>query len=131
MSNTAVDVFELPARWRAEIIKDFRLRGEERCVAASPGSGFPQLLDTTLVALGQAPPSPWVDLGGGLGGVGSWLQRRTHRSVFLVDPAEGFAAFGQPAVRRVGTRYERDQHHIADAMTEGHLIAGAVTFSRR
>ncbi len=84
-----MDVFELPARWRAEIIKDFRLRGEERCAAASPGSGFPQLLDTTLEALDHAPSGPWVDLGGGLGGVGSWLQRRTSHCIILVDPAEG------------------------------------------
>ena len=78
-------LFDLSSRWRSDIISDFRLRSEERCAAASPGPGFPQFLDTMLDALADSPPGPWIDVGGGLGGVGSWLNRRSGRPIVLVD----------------------------------------------
>lgn len=86
---SAVEVFDEPARWRAEIITRFRLRGAERCAAASPCPGFPQILDSTVRALGSTPPGPWLDVGGGLGGVASWIERTLGRTVVCLDPAFG------------------------------------------
>jgi ubiquinone/menaquinone biosynthesis C-methylase UbiE len=80
-----VTVFDQASYWRAEIIADFRLRGAERCAAASPTPGFPQLLDSVLFALAGAPPGPWLDVGGGLGGTASWIERTQHRRVVVVD----------------------------------------------
>jgi ubiquinone/menaquinone biosynthesis C-methylase UbiE len=82
-------VFDEPARWRADVIEQLRLRGAERCGAASPGPGYPQLLGTVISGLDESPPGPWVDLGGGLGGVADWLQRHTRRDVIAFEPNPG------------------------------------------
>ncbi|MGB3733867.1 MAG: methyltransferase domain-containing protein [Ilumatobacter sp.] len=74
------------AAWRSEIISEFRLRGAERCAAASPFPGFPQILESIIEALDVAPVGPWLDVGGGLGGTASWIERTTRRQVHLVDP---------------------------------------------
>ncbi len=81
------DVFDRPALWRAEVIKDFRLRGAERCAAASPTPGFPQLFESLLSAV-DASGDRWLDVGGGLGGTASWVERNSRATVIAVDPAE-------------------------------------------
>lgn len=83
-------VFDQASYWRAEIIAEFRLRGSERCAAASPTPGFPQLLDSVGFALADAPSGPLLDVGGGLGGTASWIERTQHRHVMVVDAS--FAA---------------------------------------
>jgi SAM-dependent methyltransferase len=90
-------VFDQASLWRAEIIAEFRLRGAERCAAASPTPGFPQLLDSVLFALAEAPSGPWLDVGGGLGGTASWIERTQQRRVVVVDGS--FAAVS--AARRL------------------------------
>lgn len=77
--------FSQPALWRADIIVDFRLRGEERCAAASPAPGFPQVLRSVLSVLDDVPSGPWVDVGGGLGGVASWIERSVHVDTVVLD----------------------------------------------
>lgn len=77
--------FEEPALWRADIIADFRLRGEERCAAASPVPGFPQILRSVVSVLEDVPDGPWVDIGGGLGGVSSWLERHLGVETIVLD----------------------------------------------
>ena len=84
------NVFDQASCWRAEIIAEFRLRGAERCAAASPTPGFPQLLDSVVFAFGDVPSGPWLDVGGGLGGTASWIERTKHRRVVVVDAS--FAA---------------------------------------
>ncbi len=71
--------------WRADIIRDFRLRGAERCAAASPVPGFPQILDSVLGVLTSAPEGPWIDVSADLGGTASWIERTTRRQVELFD----------------------------------------------
>ncbi|HSP29187.1 MAG TPA: methyltransferase domain-containing protein [Ilumatobacteraceae bacterium] len=83
-------MFDQASWWRAEIIAEFRLRGSERCAAASPTPGFPQLLDSVGFALADAPPGPLLDVGGGLGGTASWIERTQHRDVVVLDAS--FAA---------------------------------------
>ena len=80
-------IFDQPALWRAEIIKDFRLRGAERCAAASPAPGFPRLFDSLLGAV-AGHGDRWLDVGGGLGGTASWVERNSTATVIVVDPAE-------------------------------------------
>lgn len=75
----------MPALWRAEIIGEFRLRGEERCAAASPVPGFPQVLRSVLSTMDDVPDGPWVDVGGGLGGVSSWLERSAGVDAVVLD----------------------------------------------
>lgn len=82
-------VFDDPARWRRDIIADFRLRSDERCAAASPSPGFPQLLESVVWALADAPEGTWLDVGGGLGGTASWLERRHGKRVLVADAAFG------------------------------------------
>ena len=90
LQHDIATVFDQASCWRAEIIADFRLRGAERCAAASPTPGFPQLLDSVVYALADASPGPLLDVGGGLGGTASWIQRTYHRDVVVVDTS--FAA---------------------------------------
>ncbi len=73
------------AMWRADIIQDFRLRGAERCAAASPVPGFPQILDSILGVLTTAPEGPWIDVSADLGGTASWVERTARRHVALFD----------------------------------------------
>jgi ubiquinone/menaquinone biosynthesis C-methylase UbiE len=80
-------VFDRLALWRAEIIKEFRLRGAERCAAASPTPGFPQLFDS-LRSVVDRTGGRWLDVGGGLGGTASWVERTSRATVIVVDPAE-------------------------------------------
>jgi len=82
-------LFDTPARWRAEIITEFRLREAERCAAASPTPGFPQLLESVISALDDASDGPWLDVGGGLGGTASWIERTYHEHVIVADAARG------------------------------------------
>lgn len=92
MTSTSSDddvvgsVFGVPSGWRADIITEFRLRGAERCAAASPTPGFPQLLDSIMSALAGTPHGPWLDVGGGLGGTASWIMD-THGSDVIVADA--------------------------------------------
>jgi ubiquinone/menaquinone biosynthesis C-methylase UbiE len=83
-------VFDRSSYWRADIISEFRLRGAERCAAASPTPGFPQLLDSVVSSIADAPPGPWLDVGGGLGGTASWIERTHDRRVVVADAS--FAA---------------------------------------
>ncbi len=80
-------VFDVAALWRADIITEFRLRGAERCAAASPAPGFPQLLDSLLASLDPV-ATRWLDVGGGLGGIASWLERTSAARVVVIDPSE-------------------------------------------
>ncbi|MEP1123679.1 MAG: class I SAM-dependent methyltransferase [Ilumatobacter sp.] len=73
------------ATWRADIIQEFRLRGAERCAAASPMPGFPQILDSILGVLASAPEGPWIDASADLGGTASWIERTMRRQVELFD----------------------------------------------
>jgi len=83
--DSVTALFDRPSRWRADIITDFRLRGVERCAAASPTPGFPQLLDSVMSVLADLPDGPWLDVGGGLGGTASWLDRTFGRHVIVAD----------------------------------------------
>jgi SAM-dependent methyltransferase len=83
-------VFDQPSYWRADIITDFRLRGAERCAAATPTPGFPQLLESVMFAIADAPAGTWLDVGGGLGGAASWIERTYDRRVVVADSS--FAA---------------------------------------
>jgi len=83
------DPFDEPARWRAEIIRDLGIRGIERCAAACPDPGFPQLLDSMLGSLDASPAGTWIDVGGGLGGVSDWLLRTSRRRVVMFEPTGG------------------------------------------
>jgi SAM-dependent methyltransferase len=85
---TAPGVFDEPAIWRASIIDELRLRGEDRQAAASPAPGLPQLVGLLSAALEQAPRGPIVDVGGGLGGLTDRLDRATERTCVLVEPSE-------------------------------------------
>lgn len=76
-----------PASWRSEVIRRLRLRGEERCAAACPAPGFPQLFSSIQWTLADAPPGVWLDVGGGLGGVAEWMVRRAKREVIIVEPS--------------------------------------------
>ncbi len=81
-------VFDSPAQWRGEVITDLRLRGAERCAAASPAPGFPQLLDSMIRALRHAPiDGVWIDVGAGLGGVADWINRSTRHPVLAFEPS--------------------------------------------
>lgn len=86
-NGAVAEVFDEPALWRAEIISRFRLRGAERCAAASPSPGFPRLLNSMVGAIGEPPPGTWLDVGGGLGGVASWIGRTLGRTVVSLDPS--------------------------------------------
>ena len=81
------EVFGTPVSWRAEIIAEFRLRGAERCAAASPAPGFPQLLDSLMSQLPCGPTGVWLDVGGGAGGIASWIERSYDQRVVVIDPA--------------------------------------------
>lgn len=71
---------------RSEIIVDFRLRGAERCAAASPVAGCPQTLRSSLEALrDEHRVGVWVALERGLGGVASWIERSVGAPVVVVD----------------------------------------------
>lgn len=97
--------FDLPALWRADIISSFRLRSAERCAAASPAPGFPQVLDSLLESLTDVPAGAWLDVGGGLGGAASWIGRTRRRTVIVVDPAiDSLHAAGRlfPELPRIG-----------------------------
>ena len=74
-------------RWvdrRVDVMVEFRLRSEERCAAASPVPGCPQLLDSTMWALQPAPDGPWLDVDAGFGGVASWIRRSVGRDAISV-----------------------------------------------
>ncbi len=43
-------VFDSPALWRADVITNFRLRGDERCAAASPAPDAPHRPADTFLA---------------------------------------------------------------------------------
>lgn len=90
--SVETQAFDEPALWRAEIIRDLGIRGVERCAAACPDPGFPQLLDSMLRVLTDTPRGPWIDVGGGLGGVSDWLLRRSPRRVVMFEPAPGRCA---------------------------------------
>ena len=83
--DTVATIFGAPSSWRADVIAEFRLRGAERCAAASPTPGFPQLLDSIMSALGRSPDRPWLDVGGGLGGTASWIERTHGAEVIVAD----------------------------------------------
>lgn len=83
-------VFDRSSYWRADMIAELRLRGTERRAAASPTPGFPQLLESVVSALADAPSGPWLDVGGGLGGTASWIQHADDRRVLVADTS--FAA---------------------------------------
>ena len=87
--DTVESLFGKPSTWRADIISEFRLRGAERCAAASPTPGFPVLLDSMLSALDGTPDGPWLDVGGGLGGTASWIERTHGADVIVADAALG------------------------------------------
>jgi ubiquinone/menaquinone biosynthesis C-methylase UbiE len=84
--DAAQGAFDRPALWRAAIIQEFRLRGAERCAASSPAPGFPQLFDSLFTEL-ETCGTRWLDVGGGLGGIASWVERNSAAEVILVDPA--------------------------------------------
>ena len=88
MTVTAHGVFDEPAIWRASIIDELCLRGEDRQAAASPAPGLPQLSELLVAALERAPKGPIVDVGGGLGGLTDRLDRSTARTCVLVEPSE-------------------------------------------
>lgn len=83
--ESVATLFDHPSRWRTDIISEFRLRGVERCAAASPTPGFPQLLDSVMSVLTDTPDGPWLDVGGGLGGTASWLDRTFGRHMIVAD----------------------------------------------
>jgi SAM-dependent methyltransferase len=86
-------VFAEPQRWRAAIIEELRLRGAERCAAASPAYGFPQLFHSIERASQHAPPAgAWIDVGAGLGGVADFLQRTARRRVLAIEPSSASAS---------------------------------------
>ena len=87
--DTVESLFGKPSTWRADIISEFRLRGAERCAAASPTPGFPVLLDSMMSALAGTPDGPWLDVGGGLGGTASWIERTHGADVIVADAALG------------------------------------------
>ena len=87
--DTVESLFGKPSTWRADIISEFHLRGAERCAAASPTPGFPVLLDSMLSALDGTPDGPWLDVGGGLGGTASWIERTHGADVIVADAALG------------------------------------------
>jgi SAM-dependent methyltransferase len=84
-SEGAPRLFDQPSLWRAEVSLDFRLRGAERCAAASPTPGFPQLLDSIMAALTNRHAGVWLDVGGGLGGTASWIERAFGQRVVVTD----------------------------------------------
>jgi ubiquinone/menaquinone biosynthesis C-methylase UbiE len=83
-------VFDRSSYWRASLISEFGIQGVERCAAASPTPGFPQLLDSVMFAISDAAAGPWLDVGGGLGGTASWIERTHDRRVMVTDAS--FAA---------------------------------------
>lgn len=88
MTVAVQGVFDEPAIWRASIIDELRLRGEDRQAAASPAPGLPQLSALLVAALAHAPRGPIIDVGGGLGGLTDHLDRSTARTCVLVEPSE-------------------------------------------
>ncbi len=93
MSNdtAATRLFDEPARWRAEAALRLGLAGDARIAAASPGPHFPAVLRSLAAALDVGSGDLVVDLGGGLGGVASWLRRHCGATVVLVEPSAGSA----------------------------------------
>ncbi len=87
-----IQLFDEPARWRAEAVRRLGLQGDERVAATSPGAAFPHLLAVVADHLGVAPGHLLVDVGAGLGGASAWLGRRTGAAVVAVEPASGSAA---------------------------------------
>jgi SAM-dependent methyltransferase len=87
--DALADRFDEPSKWTADIITEFRLRGAERCAAASPSPGFPQLLESVLRTLAESPDAVWLDVGGGLGGTASWIERTVGRQVIVAEPSLG------------------------------------------
>jgi SAM-dependent methyltransferase len=121
-------VFDRSSYWRADIISEFRLRGAERCAAASPTPGFPQLLDSVMFAIADAAAGPWLDIGGGLGGTASWIERTGGRRVVVTDAS--FAAVD--AARRLFPRLDvacADANHlpIRDASVSVAVVSGLVS----
>jgi SAM-dependent methyltransferase len=121
-------VFDEPALWRAEVIEELRLRGAERCAAACPGPGYPQLLATVIEGLDDSPPGPWIDLGGGLGGVADWLMRQTRRQIVAFEPNPGSIAGARrlfPLVPLVRASAERVP--VRDASVSGVIVSGVIS----
>ncbi len=83
------NLFDVPERWRADVITEFRLRGAERCAAASPTPGFPQLFDSVMSMASDTPDGPWLDVGGGMGGTASWIGRNFDRNAIVADASIG------------------------------------------
>jgi SAM-dependent methyltransferase len=82
-----VELFEEPARWRADVIRRLHLAGDELVEAATPSPAFPQLLWFVSRAVGSAPPGPVVDVGAGLGGLAHALRASTGRDAVALEPS--------------------------------------------
>jgi SAM-dependent methyltransferase len=122
------EVFDEPAQWRAEVIEDLHLRGAERCAAACPGPGYPQLLATVIEGLDDSPPGAWVDVGAGLGGVADWLTRRTRRTIVALEPNAG-SVHGAKRLFPLLTLVQGGAEHLPfpDASVPGVVVSGVIS----
>lgn len=122
------DVFDEPARWRADALEALGMTGDDRIAAASPGALFPAALRSLAAGLGLGAGDLVVDLGGGLGGVAAWFGSRTGARVVLVEPAAGSALsarrlFGRlPVLRAVA-----DAVPLATGRADAVLLVGVAS----
>lgn len=82
----AVDVFDLPTRWRAEAAHALGLAGDDLIAGLSPGAAFPAALRSMRGAF-PADVGLVVDVGAGAGGASEWLRRSIGATVIAVEPA--------------------------------------------
>lgn len=126
-ADETIRIFEAPALWRAEVIADFRLRGDERCAAASPAPGYPQLFDSLMTVFDDL-AGRWLDIGGGLGGLASWIERTTSNKVVVLDPAENSVAAARRLFPSLAAGIAEGEHlPVADATVDVVVLNGVVS----
>jgi SAM-dependent methyltransferase len=85
------ELFDQPARWRAEVIADV-IPPPLQAVAASAAPAFPQLMPILQRAASHAPPGVCLDVGAGLGGISVLWSQASRRHVIAVEPGAGSSA---------------------------------------
>jgi SAM-dependent methyltransferase len=134
---TAVDEvlqtpFDRPALWRAEIIHEMGLAGDDRCAAASPAPGFPVLVESVLGEM-RLRPGRWLDVGGGLGGAAAWISETTAGAVtpVLLDPAIGSIEAARRLFPSIPSSVaDGERLPVRDGCIDGVFVNGVISLHR-
>lgn len=79
------DLFDRPARWRAEAVADLGLHGEERIAGLVTGAGYPDAL-VPIVDSFAGSSGPLCDVGSGLGAAAAWVGQRSSATILAAEP---------------------------------------------